>query len=486
MNTFDVKDFDKVKEECGVFGIFSNEENLDVARLTNFGLFALQHRGQDACGIAVNDNGTTVYHKNLGTVPEVFDDVVLNHLTGQMAVGHVRAATAVSNSRENAQPLVSKYVKGTLTLAFNGTLINARSLREELEQSGALFQGTTDTEILAYLIAKERLFTHSVEDAISNMVNKLNGAYAFIVMSPSKLIGVRDPKGMKPLCLGKYKNSYVLASESVAFDAINAEFIRDVEPGEMVIITKEGVDSKRFAPKCDTALCVFEHVYFARPDSVIDGASVYEARKEAGRFLARQKPVDADVVIAAPDSGISAAIGYSQESGIPYEVGLMKNRYIARTFIQPTQEMRENAVRIKLNALKSVVAGKRVILIDDSIVRGTTSKRVVSLLREAGATEVHMRISSPAFLFPCYFGTDVGSQDVLVAVNRTVEEINDLIGSDSLDYLSLENLLKTPVGSKCEFCTACFNGKYPLDVSEVTKASDFKDVHFIKKLHIEK
>ncbi len=486
MNTFDVKDFDKVKEECGVFGIFSNEENLDVARLTNFGLFALQHRGQDACGIAVNDNGTIVYHKNLGTVPEVFDDVVLNHLTGQMAVGHVRAATAVSNSRENAQPLVSKYVKGTLTLAFNGTLVNARSLREELEQSGALFQGTTDTEILAYLIAKERLFTHSVEDAISNMVNKLNGAYAFIVMSPSKLIGVRDPKGMKPLCLGKYKNSYVLASESVAFDAINAEFIRDVEPGEMVIITKEGVDSKRFAPKCDTALCVFEHVYFARPDSVIDGASVYEARKEAGRFLARQKPVDADVVIAAPDSGISAAIGYSQESGIPYEVGLMKNRYIARTFIQPTQEMRENAVRIKLNALKSVVAGKRVILIDDSIVRGTTSKRVVSLLREAGATEVHMRISSPAFLYPCYFGTDVGSQDVLVAVNRTVEEINDLIGSDSLDYLSLENLLKTPVGSKCEFCTACFNGKYPLDVSEVTKASDFKDVHFIKKLHIEK
>ncbi len=486
MNTFDIKDFDKIKEECGVFGIFSNEEQLDVARLTNFGLFALQHRGQDACGIAVNDNGTIVYHKNLGTVPEVFDDVVLNHLSGQMAVGHVRAATAVSNSRENAQPLVTKYVKGTLTLALNGTLINARSLREELEQSGALFQGTTDTEILAYLIAKERLFTHSVEDAIFNMINKLSGAYAFIVMSPSKLIAARDPKGMKPLCLGKYKNSYVLASESVAFDAINAEFVRDIEPGEIVIITKDGVESKRFAPKCDTALCVFEHVYFARPDSIIDGASVYEARKEAGKFLARQNPVDADVVIAAPDSGISAAIGYSQESGIPYEVGLMKNRYIARTFIQPTQEMRENAVRIKLNALKSVVSGKRVILIDDSIVRGTTSKRVVSLLREAGATEVHMRISSPAFLYPCYFGTDVGSQDVLVAVNKTVEEINELIGSDSLDYLSLENLLKTPIGSKCDFCTACFNGNYPLDISEVTKKSDFKDVHFIKKLHIEK
>ncbi|MBE7020518.1 MAG: amidophosphoribosyltransferase [Ruminococcaceae bacterium] len=486
MNTLDFKNFDKIKEECGVFGIFSNEENLDVARLTNFGLFALQHRGQDACGIAINDNGTIVYHKNLGTVPEVFDDVVLNHLSGQIAVGHVRAATAASNSRENAQPLVTKYVKGTLTLALNGTLVNARSLREELEQSGALFQGTTDTEILAYLIAKERLFTHSVEDAITNMVGKLEGAYSFVVMSPSKLIGVRDPKGMKPLCLGKYKNSYVIASESVAFDAINAEFVRDIEPGEMVVITKDGIESKRVAPKCDTALCIFEHVYFARPDSVIDGASVYEARKEAGRYLARQKPVDADVVIAAPDSGISAAIGYSQESGIPYEVGLMKNRYIARTFIQPTQEMRENAVRIKLNALKSVVSGKRVILIDDSIVRGTTSKRVVALLREAGATEVHMRISSPAFLFPCYFGTDVGSQDVLVAVNRSVEEINELIGSDSLDYLTLENLLKTPVGSKCNFCTACFDGNYPLDVSEVSKAGDFKDVHFIKKLHIEK
>ncbi len=485
MNTLDIKDFEKIKEECGVFGIFSNEENLDVARLTNFGLFAIQHRGQDACGIAVNDNGTIVYHKNLGTVPEVFDDVVLNPLTGQIAVGHVRAATAESNSRENAQPLVTKYVKGTLTLAHNGTLTNAKSLREELEQSGALFQGTSDTEILAYLIAKERLFTHSVEDAIENMLKKIIGAYAFIVMSPSKLIGVRDPKGMKPLCIGKYKNSYVLASESVAFDAINAEFVRDVEPGEIVVITKDGIKSILPKQKCDSKLCIFEHVYFARPDSIIDGASVYDARKEAGRYLARQKPVEADVVIAAPDSGISAAIGYSQESGIPYEVGLMKNRYIARTFIQPTQEMRENAVRIKLNALKSVVNGKRVILIDDSIVRGTTSKRVVSLLREAGAKEVHMRISSPAFLYPCYFGTDVGSQSDLVAVDRTVDEINELIGSDSLDYLTLENLLKTPIGSKCGFCTACFNGEYPIDISEVSSKSDFSP-HYIKKLYINK
>ena len=486
MNTLDIKEFDKIQEECGVFGIYSNEEELDVARLTNFGLFALQHRGQDACGIAVNDNGTIVYHKNLGTVPEVFDEVILNHLTGQIAVGHVRAATASSNSRENAQPLVTKYVKGTLTLALNGTLVNSNSLRESLEQSGALFQGNSDTEVIAYLIAKERLFTHSVEDAIINMLQKLIGAYAFIVMSPSKLIAVRDPKGMKPLCLGKYNNSYVVASESVAFDAIGAEFVRDIEPGEIVVITKDGIESIKPFEKCDTKLCIFEHVYFARPDSVIDGASVYDARKEAGRYLARQNPVDADVVIAAPDSGISAAIGYSQESGIPYEVGLMKNRYIARTFIQPTQAMRENAVRIKLNALKSVVNGKRVILIDDSIVRGTTSKRVVNLLREAGATEVHMRISSPPFLFPCYFGTDVGSQDVLVAVGRTTEEINELIGADSLDYLSLENLLKTPIGSKCNFCTACFNGDYPLDISAVSKKSDFKDVHFIKKLHIEK
>lgn len=486
MNTFDIKEFNKLHEECGVFGIFSNEPDLDVARITNFALFALQHRGQDSCGIAVNDNGTIVYHKNVGTVPEVFDDVILNHLAGQIAVGHVRAATASSNSRENAQPLVTKYVKGTLTLAHNGTLVNARSLREELEQSGALFQCTNDAEVLAYLIAKERLFTHSVEEAIQNMVKKIIGAYAFIVMSPSKLIAVRDPKGMKPLCIGKLGESFVVASESVAFDAINAEFIRDVEPGEIVVITKEGIDSIMPEDKCDSKLCIFEHVYFARPDSVIDGASVYAARKQAGKFLAQQNPVDADVVIAAPDSGISAAIGYSQESGIPYEVGLMKNRYIARTFIQPTQAMRENAVRIKLNAIKEVVAGKRVILIDDSIVRGTTSKRVVDLLREAGATEVHMRISSPPFLYPCYFGTDVGSQDVLMAVGKTYEEINNLIGSDSLDYLSLENLLKTAPKSKCGFCTACFNGNYPLDISEVSKKSDFKDVHFIKKLHIEK
>lgn len=486
MNTFNVNEFNKIKEECGVFGIYSGEKELDVARITNFALFALQHRGQDSCGIAVNDNGTIVYHKNVGTVPEVFDDVILNHLSGQIAVGHVRAATADSNSRENAQPLVTKYVKGTLTLAHNGTLVNARSLREELEQSGALFQSTTDTEIIAYLIAKERLFTHSVEDAIKNMLSKIIGAYAFVVMSPSKLIAVRDPHGMKPLCLGKLGKSYVVASETVAFDAIGAEYVRDVEPGEIVVITKDGVDSIKPLKKCDTSLCIFEHVYFARPDSVIDGASVYAARKEAGKYLARQNPVEADVVIAAPDSGISAAIGYSQESGIPYEVGLMKNRYIARTFIQPTQAMRENAVRIKLNAIKEVVSGKRVILIDDSIVRGTTSKRVVALLREAGAKEVHMRISSPPFLYPCYFGTDVGSQDVLVAVDKTYEEINELIGTDSLDYLSLENLLKTPIGSKCGFCTACFNGNYPLDISEVSKESDFKDVHFIKKLHIEK
>lgn len=486
MNIFDVNEFDKIKEECGVFGIFANDSDLDVARITNYALFALQHRGQDSCGIAVNDNGTIVYHKNVGTVPEVFDDVIMNHLSGQIAVGHVRAATASNNSRENAQPLVTKYVKGTLTLAHNGTLINSKSLRENLEKEGALFQCTNDAEVLAYLIAKERLFTHSVEDAVSKMMSKIVGAYAFVVMSPSKLIAVRDPRGMKPLSLGKIGNSYVVASETVAFDAINAEFVRDVLPGEIIVISNDGLISIPPKEKLDTKMCIFEHVYFARPDSVIDGASVYEARKEAGKYLARQNPVDADVVIAVPDSGISAAIGYAHESGIPYEVGLMKNRYVARTFIQPTQQMREHAVKLKLNAVKNVVEGKRVIMIDDSIVRGTTSKRIVKLLREAGAKEVHMRISSPPFLYPCYFGTDVGTQDVLVAVNRTIEEINDMIGTDSLDYLSLENLMKIPVGSKCGFCTACFNGDYPLDISEVSSKSDFKDIHYIKKLHIEK
>lgn len=482
MNTVDICNCDKPKEECGVFAIYGKDPEMDVTALTNYALFALQHRGQQSCGIAVNDNGTIIYHKNLGLVSEVFDKDVMSKLKGQMAVGHVRYSTSFENTRENAQPLVTKYVKGTLTIAHNGILTNSKTLRNQLEKEGCLFQGTNDTEVVAYLIAKERLNTRSVEDAVCNAMDKISGAYAFVVMSPTKIIAGRDPLGLKPLSLGKLGDSYIVASETVAFDAIGAEFVRDIDPGEVIVITKDGVRVVKEGSGNKGKMCIFEYIYFARPDSVIEGSSVYESRKEAGKYLARQNNTEADVVIAVPDSGIAAAIGYAEESGLPYEVGLMKNRYIARTFIQPTQKMRENAVRIKLNAIKNVVNGKRVIMVDDSIVRGTTSKRIVKLLREAGATEVHMKISSPPFLYPCYFGTDVGSQDELVAVGRTVEEICEMTGADSLDYLSLDNLMKTPIGARCGFCTSCFDGKYPMDIKEMAEKDPDDKRIFIKNL----
>ncbi len=462
----------KLKEECGLFGIFDNGDQLDCAGLTYYALFALQHRGQQSCGIAVNDEGTVTYHKNLGLVPEVFNEEILQHLKGQMAVGHVRYSATGSNMRENAQPLVVKYVKGTLTLAHNGNLVNATALREELEQTGSVFQGTTDAEVMASLIAKERIHTPNVETAIQKTMEKLSGAYSLIIMSPSKMIAARDPNGFRPLAIGKLGNSYVISSETVGFDAVGAEFLRDVEPGEIVVITKEGIKSILPETKCDSSLCIFEHIYFARPDSVIEGASVHMARKRAGRFLAQEHPVEADVVIAVPDSGIAAAIGYSEGSGIPYDIGLMKNRYIGRTFIQPTQAMRENAVRIKLNALSEIVKGKRVVMIDDSIVRGTTCRRIIQLLRDAGATEVHMRVSSPPFLYPCYFGTDIPNRDSLIAVNHTVKEIEEIIGVDSLGFLSVENMMKIAPESKCGFCNACFTGKYPIPVEEVQKENE--------------
>ncbi len=475
---------DKMKEECGLFGIYGNDNVTNSAELTYYALFALQHRGQESCGIAVNDEGTITYHKNLGLVPDVFNESIISRLNGQIAVGHVRYSANGGNLRENVQPLVMKYVKGTLTVAHNGNLVNAASLRDELEQHGAVFQGTNDAEIISNLIARERMNTASVEEAVVNMTKKLQGAYCLIIMSPSKLIAVRDPNGFRPLSLGKLNGSYIVASETVAFDAIGAEFVRDVEPGEVLVITKDGLQSILPEKKCPSSLCIFEHIYFARPDSVLEGASVFMARKCAGRFLAQEHPVEADVVIAVPDSGIGAAIGYAEGSGIPYDIGLMKNRYIARTFIQPTQAMRENAVRIKLNALSSVVKGKRVVMVDDSIVRGTTCRRIIQLLRDAGATEVHMRVSSPPFLYPCYFGTDIPSQNSLVAVGRTVEEIRDIIGVDSLGYLSVENMMKIAEESRCGFCNACFTGKYPIPVEEAQKYNESKSSQrkFIKIL----
>lgn len=454
---------DKLREECGVFGIF-NKDDHDVARLTYYGLYALQHRGQESAGIAVSDNGTILYHKDMGLVPEVFDQVILNHLKGKMAIGHVRYSTTGASLRENAQPMVIKYKNGQLALAHNGNLVNAAELREQLESNGAIFQTTNDSEVIASLISKYRIASDNIEQAIMKMMKDVRGSYALTILTPKRLVGIRDPLGIRPLCIGLLDNSYVLASESCAFDSIGAQYIRDVNPGEIVLIGDDGIESIQTEVPDHSDLCIFEYVYFARPDSFIDGASVHEARMEAGRRLAIEHPVEADLVIGAPDSGITAALGFSEQSGIPFGTGLLKNRYIGRTFIQPDQGQREIGVRIKFNAMKSAIEGKRVVMIDDSIVRGTTTKRIVQMLKNAGAKEVHMRVSSSPIKHPCYFGIDTSSRKQLVASSHTVEEIREMIGADSLGYLSLEGLLKTPKGIRCGLCTACFDGNYPLEV----------------------
>ena len=459
--------FDEIHEECGVFGIFSKDPNIKVAEEAYLALFALQHRGQESCGIAVNDNGVIVSYKDLGLVPDVFNPVVMNHLEGgRMAVGHCRYATSKSANRENAQPLVSKYIKGTLALAYNGTLVNASSLRADLENEGAIFQTTNDAEIMLYLLARERIKCPSIEEALKNVMKKLQGAYSIVLMSPSKLIAARDPHAIRPLCMGKIGDSTVFASESCAFDTLGAEFIRDVEPGEIIVVSDEGIteikDNSIDRSKC--GLCVFEYIYTARPDSIIDGASVHFARQEAGRALARSFPVDADIVCGVPDSGLDAALGYSLESGIPYGVGFIKNRYIGRTFIQSTQAQRERSVKIKLNILKSAVEGKRVIVVDDSIVRGTTTANTIRMLREAGAKEIHMRISSPPFINPCYFGTDIESKENLIACRMTIDEICKSIGADTLCFLDVDSVFNIAKGCDLGLCAGCFTGEYPIDI----------------------
>ena len=456
---------DTLKEECGVFGVFNNDNN-QSGRMVYYGLFALQHRGQESCGIAVTEDTVVKQYKDMGLVPEVFSDDIVEKLTGTMAIGHVRYSTAGGSLRQNAQPLVSRYVKGTLALAHNGNLINANEIRTNLQKDGIIFQTTIDSEVIACQLAKERVKHKSIEAALESTMDIIKGSYSLVLMSPKKLIGCRDPLGMRPLCLGKIDNSYILSSETCGLDGVGAEFIREVEPGEIVIIDKNGVRSiKSHCGKEKSRMCIFEYIYFARPDSVIEGVSVYEARKEAGRQLARQHPVEGDIVIGVPDSGISAAIGYAEESGIPYGIGLVKNRYIGRTFISPTQGQREVGVKIKLNALREAVEGKRVIMIDDSIVRGTTVARLVNTLKMAGAKEVHMRVSSPKFLWPCYYGTDVPTRDNLIACKYdTVEEISKVVGVDSLGFLGLENLHDIAKGAKCGFCDACFTGDYPTEI----------------------
>ncbi len=463
-----------IHEECGVFGVISPEVT-DVAGISYYGLYALQHRGQESCGIVVNDDGVFASHKDLGLLSEVFSGDVLSRLPkGKMAVGHVRYGTTGGNNRNNCQPIEVNHQKGRMALAHNGNLSNAAELRNKLELSGAIFHTTSDTETIAYIITKERLSAPSIETALSRAMDIIDGAYSLLLMSPQKLICARDPYGFRPLCYGKTPDgTYIVASESCAIRAVGGEVIRDVEPGEIIVFSDKGVVSNK--EHCGTKphkLCVFEYIYFARPDSVIDGVSVHESRVEAGRILAKTHPADADIVVGVPDSGLDAALGFSLESGIPYSIGLIKNKYIGRTFISPGQSMRLDQVKIKLSAIEDVVRGKRVVLIDDSIVRGTTSGRLVKLLRDAGASEIHMRISSPPFLNPCYYGTDIDSRDNLIACRHTVEEIAAIIGADTLGYLPIDSLARL---AKCsDFCNACFSGDYPTPVPADTRKDRFE------------
>lgn len=458
--------FDELHEECGVFGMYDFGGN-DVASTIYYGLFALQHRGQESCGIAVSETngpkGKVNSYKGMGLVNEVFTQETLDGMKGDIGVGHVRYSTAGASTRENAQPLVLNYVKGTLVLAHNGNLINANELRQELEYTGAIFQTTIDSEVIAYHIARERLTSKSVEEAVKRAAGKIKGAFSLVVMSPRKLVGARDPFGFKPLCIGKRDDAYMIASETCALETIGAEYVRDVLPGEVVAITPEGIssDTSLCLPKQKEARCVFEYIYFSRSDSHIDGVSVYASRIKAGKFLAMDSPVEADLVVGVPESGNAAALGYSMESGIPYGTAFVKNSYVGRTFIKPKQSNRESSVRVKLNVLAEAVRGKRVIMIDDSIVRGTTSDRIVRMLREAGAIEVHVRIASPPFLWPCYFGTDIPERKQLIAYNRTVEEICEIIGADSLGYLSVDRLAE--MVEELPICKGCFTGTYPME-----------------------
>ncbi len=466
-----------LREECGVFGVFS-PQTADVASTAYYGLFALQHRGQESCGIVVNDDGIFQSYKDTGLVNDVFTPQILTELgEGNMAVGHVRYGTTGGNDRSNAQPIVVNHIKGRMALAHNGNIVNCEQLRRELELEGSIFSTTSDTEVISYIITKERLKAPSIEQAVNQAMRRVKGAYSLVILSPSKLIAVRDAHGFRPLCYGKTADGrYVVASESCALDAVSAQFVRDIRPGEILVFDQDGVRSiTDHCGKTDGSLCVFEYIYFARPDSVIDGCSVHNARMRAGAFLALEHPVQADVVIGVPDSGLDAAVGYAKQAGIPYEIGFIKNKYIGRTFIQPGQKSREDKVKIKLNPIADVVRGKRVVMIDDSIVRGTTSARIVKLLREEGAKEIHMRVSAPPFLNPCYYGTDIDSRENLIAAKHTVDEIAQIIGVDSLGYLSVENVKQIAKGLHgAGYCTACFNGDYPTEIPETTSKNRFE------------
>ena len=473
-----------IHEECGVFGVYS-PATADLAGLVYYGLFSLQHRGQESAGMVINDDGVFSAYRDVGLVNDVFTPERLQSLgSGDIAVGHVRYATTGSDNKRNVQPLIINHYKGRMALAHNGNLTNSMELRKQLEEKGSIFHTTTDSEVIAYIIVQERLHSSSIEAAVSAAMDRLEGAYSLVISSPSKLIAARDPHGFRPLCMGRRKDGKVVfASESCALDAVGAEFERDILPGEIVTVSSKGIHSDRsHCGQAARSLCVFEYIYFARPDSVIDGCSVCQARKRAGAFLAQAHPVEADVVIGVPDSGLDAALGYAEASGIPYAMGFTKNKYIGRTFISPTQEMRENGVNIKLNPIRSVVEGKRVVMIDDSIVRGTTCRRTIDLLRQAGAKEIHMRVSAPPFISECYYGTDIDDAEKLIANHHTVEEIAGIIGVDSLGYLSVEDVVRLAGDEAGGFCTACFGGGYPTAIPSAGEKDRFENkIHAGKK-----
>lgn len=470
--------FRKVKEECGIFGIYSMDNNVELAGTTAIGLSCLQHRGEESCGIAVNDGGLISCEKDVGLVTDVFRPDVLAKLpTGKMSIGHVRYATTGFPRKENAQPIVKRYAKGNICVVHNGNLTNTEELRNELEEHGAIFNSTSDTEVICAIIARERVKTASIEEAVISATKYLKGAYSLLVMSSKKLVAVRDPYGFRPLCMGRLGNDYVFSSESCALDVIGATFERDIKPGEVVTLCDNEIKTENFRKNEKDGFCIFEYVYFARPDSNVEGMNVHKFRELAGKYLAEQAPVDADFVAGVPDSGLDAALGYSKYSKIPYDIAFVKSKYVGRTFIQGTQSKRKNQVHLKLNPIPSTVKGKSIVLVDDSIVRGTTITRIIKTLKRAGAKEIHLRIASPVFLGVCYFGTDVTDKKGLIATQKSVEEIREQIGADSLEFLSLENLRKIAEGSNMkDFCEGCFTGKYPIDVPDELYKEKFEKI----------
>lgn len=461
----------EIKEECGVFGVYAPGE--DVARLTYFGLHALQHRGQESAGISVSNGELLLTYKQLGLVTQVFSDADLDNLRGDIAIGHVRYSTTGSTRIENAQPFVIEDGKYSVAVAHNGNLLNTAILREKLAEDGYTFKSTTDTEVIVYLIHKNLRKNLPVEEAVARAVSQLEGAYSLAILTIDYLIAARDPYGIRPLSIGKIPAGYIISSETCGLDIVGAEFVREVQPGEIIVFDKNGIFSFEGLPQKKPSICMFEFIYFARPDSKIEGKTLYQARKEMGKLLAREAPVDADIVIPVPDSGTPSAVGFAEESGIPFGEGLIKNRYVGRTFIQPTQNLRKLGIKLKLNPLKDIIAGKRVVLIDDSIVRGNTSRQIVQLIKDAGAREVHMRVSSPPVMWPCFYGIDTANRSELIAANMSIEEIRKFIGADSLIYLSLESLVKATGIPKERFCLACLDGNYPIEIPQNLKLTKF-------------